>query len=450
MKNFSIFAFLLAALSLLMMTSCDSGKYPGFKKSSTGVYYKIHTPDNEDTLIVTQGKIVSVKMVYGTEDTAFLFNSADMPQPVLFPILEPSYEGGFYESMLLFKRNDSATCVLLADSFFLKTVNQPSLPEGVNPGDDVVIEIRILEVQTQEEVEAAEAARMAALQEGEQGRIDAYVAENNITVSPTETGVIFIEIEPGKGRHPGDEDWVSVHYTVRNLDGDKLFSTYDRTEEPMNFEMGGRFENVGFQEAIKLMKEGGKAEVLVPSSMAFGAQGAGQIVPPHSTLYHEIELVDVMNYDEWDRKQSDMQAAKLMDKLKKEEDEKATIAKYIADNNMTPAHEFPSGIVYVEDVKGTGPIPGPGSKVKVHYTGKLLDGSIFDSSVDRGQPFEFTLGKGQVIKGWDKGIAIMHVGSKGTLIIPFEQGYGARGSGNRIPPYSTLVFEVELLEIVPQ
>jgi peptidylprolyl isomerase len=84
--------------------------------------------------------------------------------------------------------------------------------------------------------------------------------------------------------------------------------------------------------------------------------------------------------------------------------------------------------------------------VKVHYTGKLLDGTKFDSSVDRGEPFGFTLGKGQVIKGWDEGIGLMNVGGKATLIIPSSIAYGDRDMGT-IPPYSTLVFDVELLEV---
>ena len=107
----------------------------------------------------------------------------------------------------------------------------------------------------------------------------------------------------------------------------------------------------------------------------------------------------------------------------------------------------PSGLKYQELLVGKGESPTNGDKVSVHYTGKLVDGSIFDSSLDRNKSFEFTLGMGQVIKGWDEGIASMNVGGKRILTIPPELGYGARGAGSRIPPNSTLIFEVELLEI---
>src|SRR5437762_5734326 len=109
----------------------------------------------------------------------------------------------------------------------------------------------------------------------------------------------------------------------------------------------------------------------------------------------------------------------------------------MADETTTP-----SGLKYKDEVIGTGDSPKQGKKVKVHYTGRLTDGKKFDSSVDRGQPFEFVIGVGQVIKGWDEGVAGMKVGGKRQLIIPSELGYGARGAGSAIPPNAELIFDV--------
>jgi FKBP-type peptidyl-prolyl cis-trans isomerase len=108
---------------------------------------------------------------------------------------------------------------------------------------------------------------------------------------------------------------------------------------------------------------------------------------------------------------------------------------------------MPDGLKYTDDQLGTGAEATAGKTAVVHYTGWLMDGTKFDSSVDRNQPFSFPLGAGQVIKGWDEGVQGMKVGGKRTLIIPPALGYGASGAGNVIPPNSTLKFEVELLDV---
>jgi peptidylprolyl isomerase len=114
-----------------------------------------------------------------------------------------------------------------------------------------------------------------------------------------------------------------------------------------------------------------------------------------------------------------------------------------AENQVTTA----SGLKYVEIAEGKGESPAKGQTVSVHYTGTLENGKKFDSSRDRNQAFEFQIGEGQVIKGWDEGLSTMKVGGRRKLIIPADLGYGARGAGGVIPPNATLVFDVELLGV---
>jgi len=290
-------------------------------------------------------------------------------------------------------------------------------------------------------------------------RLEAYIQANQITAQPAASGVYYLETKKGSGKSPGPDQYVSAHFTVSLLGGEKLFSTIDGGE-PLDFQYGSQFENKGFMEIIGMMKEGGKANAIVPSSMAFGAQGAGNgIVPPFTTLYYDIELIKIISKEQFDAKQAKKQAeqakmqAEMQEKMKaqnaeREKEEMPILEKYLKDNNITPTTTLPSGLIYIETQAGKGSKPVEGNKVKVHYTGTLLDGTKFDSSVDRGKPFEFTLGRGEVIDGWDQGIALMSEGGKATLIIPSKLAYQDKGSGRTIPPYATLIFEVELVEIV--
>lgn len=121
-----------------------------------------------------------------------------------------------------------------------------------------------------------------------------------------------------------------------------------------------------------------------------------------------------------------------------------TVEAYVMDGSEVTTE---SGLKYVDEVVGEGASPNKGDMVSVHYSGFLEDGTKFDSSVDRGKPFEFKIGMGQVIKGWDEGVMTMKIGGKRKLIIPPELGYGARGAGGVILPNATLVFDIELLGI---
>ncbi len=120
-----------------------------------------------------------------------------------------------------------------------------------------------------------------------------------------------------------------------------------------------------------------------------------------------------------------------------------TVEQKSADQYITT----PSGLSYLDITPGTGLSPRVGKQVKVHYTGTLENGTKFDSSVDRGQAFSFTIGVGQVIAGWDEGVLSMRVGGKRKLIIPSQLGYGIVGAGGVIPPNATLIFDVELLDV---
>jgi peptidylprolyl isomerase len=181
--------------------------------------------------------------------------------------------------------------------------------------------------------------------------------------------------------------------------------------------------------------------------------GAPASIPLVDIILEEVRIVatgEAANAFDW--KTEYAKESDLIDRMKREKAEREGAQKVeIAEKlgfDLAEAVKTSEGLEYIVRQGGEGEKPSVGQTISAHYTGYLLDGSKFDSSVDRGKPFQTAIGVGQVIKGWDIAFLDMKVGEKRILIIPSELGYGARGAGGRIPANATLVFDVELLDIV--
>jgi peptidylprolyl isomerase len=237
-------------------------------------------------------------------------------------------------------------------------------------------------------------------------------------VMTTESGLQYVMVKEGDGPMPQVGEVVSVHYRGTLEDGTEFDSSYDRGD-PISFALGMGAVIPGWDEGIGLLNVGGQAKLIIPPELGYGAQGAGGVIPPNATLIFDVELVAVQP--------GSPESPQEVDDV---------------DYETTD-----SGLKYYDFEEGSGPAAEAGQTVSVHYTGWLLDGDKFDSSLDKAKPFTFVLGQGQVISGWDEGVAGMKAGGKRQLLIPPELGYGDRGAGGVIPANATLVFEVELLEI---
>ena len=230
-----------------------------------------------------------------------------------------------------------------------------------------------------------------------------------------ESGLKYRDIVVGQGESPAQGDLVVVHYTGTLDKGGKKFDSSRDRNEPFSFPLGQGRVIKGWDIGIATMKKGGKRVLVIPSDLAYGSRGAGDVIPPEATLRFEVELLDIKKPPQpWPNKEKTFSTT--------------------------------SGLQYMTYEAGKGNRPKKGQQVHVHYSGYLEDGTLFDSSRMRGQPIAFPLGMGHVIKGWDEGIALMKPGAKLKLIIPPQLGYGDRQAG-AIPPNSVLIFDVELMEI---
>lgn len=233
----------------------------------------------------------------------------------------------------------------------------------------------------------------------------------------TDSGLRYRITSHGRGLQPKEGELVTIHYVGTLEDGTVIDSTR-RREEPFTFVLADGEVIDGMDEAVSLMRQGDTAEFIIPPELAYGERQVG-LIPPNSTLHFEIELIDISPPIE--------------------------VEPYDTHGKAEITTE--SGLTCILVEEGSGRRAAPGFSVKVHYTVYLEDGTVVDSSVKRDRPMEFTLGMGEVIQGWEEGIALMREGDRMRLIVPPELAYGEEGIPGMIPGNATLIFDIELLEI---
>jgi peptidylprolyl isomerase len=340
------------------------------------------------------GEVAQIHFAGWLGDGTELGNSYDLGQPMAFPLGNDLIMSGWDEGIALMKQGGKAKFIIPPELGF-----GPQGDGRVIPADATLyFEIELVDILPGSPESPAD------------------VAESDCT--ETDSGLKICELEEGDGDQSEAGQAVVVHYTGWLEDGTKFDSSIDKAQ-PFSFQLDAEQFIPGSDEGIVSMKVGGQRQLTIPAELAFGEEGLPGFIPPNSTLIVEVELLEVLPG--------------------------APAAPTEVDEDDYTTTE--SGLKYYDFEEGSGDAPETGQQVVVHYTGWLEDGTKFDSSLDRGTPFPFALGVGQVIPGWDEGVATMKVGGKRQLVIPAELAYGDGGAGDVIPPGATLIFEVELLEI---
>lgn len=264
----------------------------------------------------------------------------------------------------------------------------------------------------------------------------------------TESGLKYKIIEKGEGEKAEVLDILSMNMIYR-LEDSVLFDTR-MSGMPMYLELTEPEYPGDIYEGLALLSVGDSASFIIDAekffTMTAGVPELPQFITAGDVLHFDVRLNKAMDEAGFMEEQERMMEERVRQNEQRAQDEGGLLEKYIADQGITESPR-PSGLYFVEKEKGSGPKVNSGQVVSVHYEGRLLDGTVFDSSYDRGTPLEFQVGAGQVIPGWDEGISLMNVGGKALLVIPSFLGYGERGAGQSIPPYSSLVFEVEVVGV---
>lgn len=264
----------------------------------------------------------------------------------------------------------------------------------------------------------------------------ACIAQPGKRFKTTEEGIKYKLHKPkSKEDRIGKGDLIKVHIITSTANDSTVFSTYDIGGEPVSINVKDGGMNASMMRAFMLLGEGDSSTIFIPENLVFENEKRPPYIKDGDYMKYQIKVLEVWTKAKLEQKR--MEQAKTDEML---------IVDYLAANNLESI-KTASGLHYVVTEQGDQPKPQKGQEVSVHYAGKLLDGTEFDNSFKRGEPIEFPVGTGRVIKGWDEGLQLINVGSKATLLIPSGLAYGERGAGGgKIPADSVLIFDVEIVK----
>lgn len=283
LKQKNILAFVIAMTIAFAATSCS--KHKGYKQDESGYYYKEHLV-NPDAVKPNEGDAVFIEVTMHAGDSTFFNNSF----PYLIEKEQSLFQGDIYYAVKRMHVGDSTSFIFNADSLLYYYFNNYFTFDV----KDIKVDIKLLEIyKTKEEIEEQERMIQAEV-EGrkvkESEEIADYIATHKVKVAPTESGLYFIETKKGNGKSATIGNMVTLHYKGMFLDGTVFDSSFERGK-PADFRLGEVIP--GFTEGVSMMKEGGKATLLMPSNIAYGEQGAGGAIPPYTPLVFEVELISV-------------------------------------------------------------------------------------------------------------------------------------------------------------
>lgn len=291
----------MALLFASLMCSCNNEKNPfvGYEKANSGLYYKFYTKNEGEK--PQQGDLLEVVFSCTVNDTNVIIPTT----PNVFRLEAPLFSGDIFEAMSMMHKGDSASFIVDIDSTFKTFFGRPSLPEEFNVNDVMRFEMRLDDFYPESEYWTRMAMKVKEMNDERAANLKAehpeetaaaaealsnYLAKNNVTVEPTESGLYYVVIQEGNGEKPHVGKSVTMHYTGKLLDGTVFDSSVER-DQPFVFPLGVGRVIPGWDEGVQLMSKGEKGIFYIPYYLAYGERDMGEI-PAFSNLVFEVELVD--------------------------------------------------------------------------------------------------------------------------------------------------------------
>lgn len=433
MKN-RILILLVFSLSLLIV-SCNRSDY---KRTDNGALMKFYTINNNNEMPEI-GDMVVVDVTQKISDS-ILFSSELIGEPFEMIVESPSFKGDIMSALLNMHLNDHVSLIFPIDSMFISIGEE--LPPYIESGTLTEMEIVLKEIVRKDVLEEEIRQEMILRKQNEESILAPYY--NNGKYDLTEDSLIIINIDRGEGRFAKAGDIMKVFFTFSTLEGDTLLDF--SSGKPYELVFGDMALGQGFYEGLSLVTKGGNAEFVIPSSLAWGADGFQGVILPYTPFRFDLEVVDIMTSDEYEEEQAAIMEKQEKENARRLQEEPARIAKYIKDNNIN-AESKTSGLYYIETETGSGESVQDDDVVIVHYTIYNLDGTLIESSYDYNQPIPFVYGKNQMIPGIEEAVGYMKVGGKSRIIVPSKLGFGDIMIDENLPANSTLIIDLEFVDL---
>jgi peptidylprolyl isomerase len=382
----------MVAAIMVLLAACSLPQritQPVYTTDPSGIQYRVTQRGDGNKPLINDMVYVHYRLML--EDSTIIDNSYDRGEPVSFKMGAGQVIDGWEKGIGLLNEGDKAIMIIPPDLAYGERA------VGEIPADATLIfDVEVVKIDP--------APKPLTL-------------PSDTDIISTTSGLRYAVIEEGDGMMLVTGMRVRIHYNGFFEEDMSIFDSSYQRGEPIDFTLGKGMVIRGWEEGISKLRVGDKARLWIPYELAYGEQGRGPI-PPATNLIFDVEVIDA-------------------------EEVKRPEPFNVAGRDTL---ETETGLRYIKVNEGRGEFPEDGQVVRVHYTGFLMNGNIFDSSVERGQPFRFLLGRRQVIAGWDEGVALMKPGARYRFIIPPDLAYGERAMGP-IPSNATLIFDVELLSV---